>query len=483
MATRRPLVITSTGPNDLPAADILPIPTDTPVLLLPNASAPTGLASAVASVLGLNLAVTDTPALNKLAALYSGSKTGFSVLPSRSRLYQDVAATNPATTDGQSVCVIEDLSPNSISIATGGTSTAPLLRKSGGATYLEFDAVNDRYPLPASSVSTAGVTIIASFALRSNGNTPNIIKSLDAGVGLFLEFSGATRQPRLTLSGGTLSGSKVITSASAIPTNTRTTITATVDATDAKLYVNGVSVGTIATGGTMGVPSFYGICHHEGSTATPGNLYGLIVVQGVLSDADRAYYEGLIALNDQWITSYALQQTIAASQASLIASARSGLPRTLYQLPATITWSGASSNIETKVSTDILVPAGTLGPNGSISWDALTSCNSATNAKYLIIRFGPTGTSSDPIIAYVNCGGAVRAKWFDRLKCQNSPTDKIGMFSYASASISNNNNTFTVAPQSINVDNAVANSLSVWLRNGSNADTLNLHHLEIIIQP
>lgn len=478
MVMRKPIVITSNGTGELVSGDTLPTAnTQIAGLLVPSAAAtPEDMVSANATLLGLGLAVSSDAAMNKLNALYNGGKKGITILPSRSRMWQDTALATPATAAADPVRTVEDLSPNNANGVASAAGTRPTLRKSGGATWLENDGTDDDLYLPNAQFNQTAMTIIASVELRANGAFPYIISNTAAASGVYFGFNSGSRQPRISIAGGT-AGAKSQVAAGAVALNTRITLTLTIDTTDAKIYQNGVLILTMPTGGDWGAGTQY----RAFGANTPMNMYGLIIVEGVLSDADRAYYEGLVGTNDQGIAGYSLQKAIDAAVASVILSARSGLPYTLYALPSPYNLTGTTT--ETKISSDITVPANTLGNNSKIRTDALTSCTSTANAKYLIIRFGPNASNTDPIMLYFNFGGVLSQHIFDTLTCRNSSTDKIGFLSYTSSSIGTSSVSKSIAMQNISVDNTVINYITVWMKNGQTTDNATLQMLTLEVIP
>lgn len=156
-------------------------------------------------------------------------------------------------------------------------------------------------------------------------------------------------------------------------------------------------------------------------------------------------------------------------------------PFGLYSLPSPYNLTGTA--IETKISSNITVPANTLGNNSKIRIDALTSCTTTANAKYLIIRFGPNADNTDPIMLYFNFGGQISQHIFDTLTCLNSPTDKIGFLSYTSGALGTSSVVKSSAMQQISVNNAVLNYITVWMKNGQATDDSTLQMLTLEVVP
>lgn len=445
-------------------------------IILPNAAAPSGMVNSGAALLGMNLAVADDLSLNKLTALYAGNKKGITILPSRSRMWQDTGLATPATTAADPVRTAEDLSPNNANGVASATGARPTLRKSGGATWLECDGTDDDLHLPNAQFNQTAMTIIASVELRANGNFPMILSNTAAASGVYFGFNGPNRQPRISIAGGT-AGAKNQASAGAVALNTRVTLTLTIDNTEAKIYQNGVLILTMATGGDWGAGTQYRLF----SPTSPINVYGLILVEGVLSTNDRLYYEGLVALNDQWITSYATQKAIDAAVASILSAARSGLPYTLWQ--STSEYSLTGTTTETKIGPNIPVPANTLGSNSQLMYDVFATGSETSNIKTLTIRMGPNGDNTDPIICIYNFGGKYRNQIQGSINCLNSATVKAGILAYTSGTVPSTIESNNLVPATLSIDNSVQNIITVWLKNNSTGITSYLQGIHFQVRP
>lgn len=158
------------------------------------------------------------------------------------------------------------------------------------------------------------------------------------------------------------------------------------------------------------------------------------------------------------------------------------VPFILYTIPSPLNLTGIAT--ETKVSADISVPANTLGDTSRIRFDAFNSCTATANGRYMIIRFGPTATSSDPIAVYINFGGNYGMHIVETLSCLNSSTVKKGLLSWTSGAISATpvlkNGGVT---QSISVDNTVQNYITIWIKNGQTTDNSTIESLSIEVIP
>lgn len=156
-------------------------------------------------------------------------------------------------------------------------------------------------------------------------------------------------------------------------------------------------------------------------------------------------------------------------------------PFILYMLPAPYNMTGSAT--ETKISSDISVPANTLSANSKLKTDILTSCTTTANGKYVIVRFGPNANNTDPVMLYFNFGGVLSQHIFDTLSCLNSATSKMGFLSWTSSSIGTSSTSKSIAMQSISVDNTVQNYITIWLKNGQTTDDSTLQMLTIEVIP
>jgi len=156
-------------------------------------------------------------------------------------------------------------------------------------------------------------------------------------------------------------------------------------------------------------------------------------------------------------------------------------PFIIYALPAPYNHTGTAT--ETKISSDIPVPANMLGVNSKLKTDILTSCTTTANGKYVVVRFGPNANNTDPIMLYFNFGGVLSQHIFDTLTCRNSNTDKIGFLSYTSSSIGTSSTSKSIAMQAISVNNTIQNYITVWLKNGQTTDDSTLQMLTIEVIP
>lgn len=157
------------------------------------------------------------------------------------------------------------------------------------------------------------------------------------------------------------------------------------------------------------------------------------------------------------------------------------VPFILYALPSPYNMTGSAT--ETKISSDISVPANTLSSNSKLKTDILTSCTTTANAKYVIVRFGPNANNTDPVMLYFNFGGVLSQHIFDTLTCRNSNTDKIGFLSWTSSSIGTSSTSKSIAMQTISVNNTVQNYITIWLKNGQTTDNSTLQMLTIEVIP
>lgn len=449
-------------------------------ILLPNSAAPSGMVNSGVAMLGMNLAVADDLSLNKLTSLYAGGKKGITLLPSRSRMWQDTALATPATAAADPVRTIEDLSPNNANGVASAAGTRPILRKSGGLTWLEGDGSDDNLYLPNAQFNQTAMTIIASVELRANGAFPFIVSNTASANGLYFGFNGTNRQPRISIAGGT-AGTKAQAAAGAIALNTRVTLTLTIDNAEANIYQNGALILTMTTGGDWGAGTQFQVFGSSGGAQSPVNLYGLIIVEGVLSTNDRLYYEGLVALNDQWITSYATQKAIDSAVASMLSAARSGLPYTLWQ--STSEYSLTGTTTETKIGPNIPVPANTLGSNSQLFFDVFATGSETSNIKTLTIRMGPNGDNTDPIICIYNFGGKYRNQIQGSINCLNSATAKTGILAYTSGTVPSTIESNNLVPATLSIDNSVQNIITVWLKNNSTGITSYLQGIHFQVRP
>ena len=97
-------------------------------------------------------------------------------------------------------------------------------------------------------------------------------------------------------------------------------------------------------------------------------------------------------------------------------------PFSLFTLTGSVNLTGTGT--ETKLSTDIALPANTLGNNSVISFRAFISLTSPANSRYLVIRIGPNANNTDLIACYVNFGGNYAYQLIYDLYCLNSGTSK-----------------------------------------------------------
>lgn len=156
-------------------------------------------------------------------------------------------------------------------------------------------------------------------------------------------------------------------------------------------------------------------------------------------------------------------------------------PFILYALPGPYNHTGTAT--ETKISSDISVPANTLSANSKLKTDILTSCTTTANGKYVIVRFGPHANNTDPVMLNFNFGGVLSQHIFDTLTCRNSNTDKIGFLSWTSSSVGSSSVSKSIAMQAISVDNTVQNYITIWLKNGQTTDDSTLQMLTIEVIP
>lgn len=212
------------------------------------------------------------------------------------------------------------------------------------------------------------------------------------------------------------------------------------------------------------------MCVSEDATATNAGteIYWEVVKNGT---AASAMYSAMRLTNDGSLKIFK----------DLLVRSAYKVPFILYALPSPYNMTGSST--ETKISTDISVPANTLSSNSKLKTDILTSCTTTTNAKYVIVRFGPNANNTDPVMLYFNFGGVLSQHIFDTLTCLNSSTTKMGMLSWTSSSIGTSSTSKSIAMQTISVNNTVQNYITVWLKNGQTTDDSTLQMLTIEVIP
>ncbi|WP_286694081.1 hypothetical protein [Spongiibacter sp. UBA1325] len=116
----------------------------------------------------------------QIAAMF-GSSDGFWLDPSDpSTVFQDAAGTIPAK-PGDPVGLILDKSGNGTHLSHRTATSRPILRQSGGYTYLESDGVDDvlvgdlREP-------AAGIFMAITFARRSSNSGLDVLSNLDTAI-------------------------------------------------------------------------------------------------------------------------------------------------------------------------------------------------------------------------------------------------------------------------------------------------------------
>ena len=318
-------------------------------------------------------------------------------------------------------------------------------------------ALGNTSPFILRKANTSGITNVISFEDGSGNDYGAIMydstkwgPSIDMGETLTIYGHGAfARVP--AVQGKRSAGTH--TSPTAVPTNTEVIATRALTHNGTDYMQNGKA-------------AFY-TSEDQGSSAQ-----GIEYKIEVTKNGTTTKYTGCTVQNDGSVRVYN----------NVLARNSYKVPFVLYTIPSPLNLTGTAT--ETKVSADISVPENTLGDTSRIRFDAFNSCTATANGRYMIIRFGPTATSSDPIAVYINFGGNYGMHIVETLSCLNSSTVKKGLLSWTSGAISATpvlkNGGVT---QSISVDNTVQNYITIWIKNGQTTDNSTIESLSIEVIP
>jgi lysophospholipase L1-like esterase len=280
-------------------------------LLIAGAAPPVGWRVLDSSIGGLSVMIKSSIDMDKLAAIYSTGEKGFAIFANGGPLFQDVARTIPADGSLDSVWSIQDSSPRNTPVAATLDTKRPLLKITpSGSPYLYFDASNDALEIPSASFGNGAMAFVCSVSLRNAASSyPHVLGPMDNGIGIYAGFLNAS--PRWVVS-----GAGVITSATPIPLNTRTTIAYIYTGTNLELYVSGVLVGSVAYSGTYSVVANHGLClSGVGVFASPLDFFGGVYVGRNVTTEEREYLEGLVSSTAPVPNEAYIKQVTLASEA------------------------------------------------------------------------------------------------------------------------------------------------------------------------
>lgn len=204
-------------------------------------------------------------------------------------LFTDSAGTIACTAYGDPVGCWKDSSNNAYDVIQGTTARRPTWRQTaGGHAYLEFDGADDfigKDDFPA--IGTGALSMIVAFSTTEPGVTDYLanVGTLSGCWAITPEYAVRTEVGSQTYDATPVSGTKSVVS-SVFPGN--------VDVSNGRLYHNSVAAANVTT--KAGIPNIVAGVHFSqlpgvGSKYLQMHLYGALIVDSVLSDADRTSTE------------------------------------------------------------------------------------------------------------------------------------------------------------------------------------------------
>lgn len=216
-------------------------------------------------------------------------------------VYQDSGATSPVTTAGQSVAVIKDQTGNSFNFTQATALARPTWQLDGANPYLSFDGVDDWMAVTSVGLIEPGRTIIAGVRKNSDANIGSVFESrpiwTSATGGLAHFAPGGSAAATYGARCFTSTVQSILNSPASYAAPHTAVMTSTIAASDHRLRINGVEVVTGAPAGSLTAHSAGAtIGARDGSSLFfAGRMYGLIVIDRVLSGAELANAEAWMA--------------------------------------------------------------------------------------------------------------------------------------------------------------------------------------------
>lgn len=262
-----------------------------------------GTADSPASGAGSSASATFSPAV-----LFAGGAQGGWWDPSDiTTLFQDSAGTTPVTASGQPVGRISDKSGRGNHLIQATAENRPTYTEAGTLRYLVFDGLTDALSVASFAMTASDKAMLAAAHRRSsNALTVFVEHSIDEAVnaGTLLHYWDATGSIGFGARGATINPTTA-TAARPAPETVVAAISLDLAGANAAAALfnptlNGAAglftpAGPAPGGGNFGTfPLYVGA---RAGTLLPfgGNMYGLIVVGGTVSAANRAKVEQYLA--------------------------------------------------------------------------------------------------------------------------------------------------------------------------------------------
>ncbi len=234
------------------------------------------------------------PSYDELVQLFSSGEEGL-LVPSINdaiadgRLYQDAAGTTPATAVNDPVGKGEDYSGNGNDLTQTTATARPLLKQDGnGNWYLEGDGADNFLRNIAINIPQPFTIIIAAQFL--SGSTQMLWSSADAtGTNRadLLAVPDASPDYRIYAGGSVIAEDQLVA-------GERTVITGIYNGASSRLRKNGADIAS----GNVGAMSLDGItlmASYDDKLFFNGPVYGFLVREGVLTDAELSAAESYFA--------------------------------------------------------------------------------------------------------------------------------------------------------------------------------------------
>lgn len=228
--------------------------------------------TSISTVIGFDFANTVTPLFNP-ASLFAGGKQGVWYDPSdKSTLFQDVAGTIPVTKDGDPIGLMKDKSGNGYHATQSVSAARPLYKTDGVLSWFDTDGMDDWFKTnytPSSDWSS-----IAALTTQPSQQPSFLFSSYNGAANNYITDSGATLRVNQS------------------PINT------IISKRDLEVGVASV-VSVTAVGDNIGtvplsIAARY-ITNVGSSLHFLGSVFGLIVINGILSASEITLVEQYLA--------------------------------------------------------------------------------------------------------------------------------------------------------------------------------------------
>jgi hypothetical protein len=231
------------------------------------------------------------------ADLFTGGAVGVILDPSAAgALSQDSAGTIGVTAAGQPVGLARDQTTGARHLRQTDNTARPLYQVDGaGRPHLVFDGVNDRLITNAFDMASDAMTAIVATRLPLGGTQYGLMR-MTAGTGSFGMVKTSTNRASAIAGGSSpvqLTSSVVVDTANEVYS-----FRARIGTPVMNMRRNGVEVGQSSA--TMGTGTFGSGALEVGSWSGgqwfPGNVYGVILVNRLLGDAELLQAEQWLAV-------------------------------------------------------------------------------------------------------------------------------------------------------------------------------------------